>query len=165
MAAGMAAIMIVTTAVVVVATAAADATIATTVSAMVRSRSLMHNQWRGPVRTGAANGQVAAMAKDVVAINNRSVLHRKTLHLSSNSPPHASSNPRVNKRNGKQRGQGVMHRAVALRVTAFRIKPSLREYDDESIFDRWPCRLHVPIARRLCGGRNGSGWYLDCYGS
>lgn len=128
MATGMAATAIVTTDAVVAAMVAAGGTMA---KAMVRSRNLrrnlMHNQWRGPVQTGAANEQVAAMAKDVAAINNRSVPRRKMLRLSSsnnnNSQPRANNNPRVNNQTGKLHGHAAMAPATAKHQPALKTSP------------------------------------------
>ena len=125
MATGMAGTTIVTTDAVVVAMAAADAT---TAKAMVRSRNLrlsqILNQWRGPVQTGAANEQVAVLAKDVAAINSLRMLHRKTLHLNnSNSQRRASNNPRVSNQTGKLHGHAAMAPAIVRPLPALKTSP------------------------------------------
>ena len=127
MATGMAATAIATTDVVVVAMVGAETTMA---KAMVLPRSLcrnlMNNQWPGPAPTGAANAQVAVMAKDVAAINRRLVLRRKMLRLSSNnsnSQRRASSNPRAHKPNGKLHGHAAMALAIAKHQPALKISP------------------------------------------
>lgn len=87
MAAGMAATTTGTTAGAAAAMAVAGVT---TARIMVKAMVLLGNQilsrWHVPVPTGAANGAAAVMAKDVAAISNRPLPHRKTLRHSHSSP-------------------------------------------------------------------------------
>ena len=160
----MAATMIATTAVVVAAMVAAGGTMAkATVPPRSLCLNLKHNQWRVPVQTVAANALAAVMAKDVVAISNRSVLRRRMLRLSSNnsSQPRANNNRRVNNQTGKLHGHAAMPPAIVRHQPALKISPLFREHENESISDRRPCRLHVSITRSICGGGDGSRRYLD----
>jgi hypothetical protein len=115
----MAATTTVTTAVVDATMAAVDATTAKTVR---QFRNRFHSQWRDPALTGAANAQVVVMAKDVAAINNLPMLHRKTLRLSSNLR-RASNSPRVNKQSGKQLGHAAMAPAIVRHQPVLKINP------------------------------------------
>ena len=65
------------------------------------------------------------MAKDVAAINRRSVLRRKMLRLSSNSNSQrrASNNPRVSNQTGKLHGHAAMAPAIVRPLAALKISP------------------------------------------